>query len=69
MQNIMDACMLVFDTLRNDNFTESKEIIVLIDEAVGDNQIKEGLRRAIKRLEIVNPAVAKEVKSKTKGFI
>lgn len=67
MQKIMDACLLVFDTLKDDE--GSKDIIVLIDEAEGDDQIKEGLRKAIKRLEVVNPAVSREVADKVKGFI
>ncbi len=65
-QNISDACMLVFDTLRNDK--DSVEIIELIDEAEGDTQIKDGLKKAAARLDIVNPAVAKTVREKAKGF-
>jgi hypothetical protein len=67
MQKIMDACLLVFDTLRDDK--ESEDIIILIGEAEGDDDIKEGLILAIKRLEIVNPSVAKVVRDKTQGFI
>lgn len=63
---ISDACLLVFDTLKDDN--ESSEIIELIDEADGDEAIKKGLKLAVERLDIVNPAVAKTVREKAKGF-
>lgn len=65
--NIQDACLLVFDTLKNDPVSE--EIITLIDEAEGDNDIKKGLKKAVDRLDIVNPAVSKVVKEKAKGFV
>jgi len=64
--NISDACLLVFDTLGEDE--ESAEIIEMIDSADGDSAIKEGLRKAVERLDIVNPAVAKVVREKAKGF-
>lgn len=65
-EGISRACMLVFDTLRDDE--ESQEIIELIDTAEGDDAIKSGLQKAVVRLDVVNPAVAKEVREKAKGF-
>ena len=65
-EGITQACLLVFDTLRDDE--ESQEIIELIDGADGDDAIKDGLRKAVARLDIVNPSVAKEVREKAKGF-
>jgi len=65
-EGISQACMLVFDTLRDDE--ESQEIIDLIDTAEGDDAIKSGLQKAVLRLDVVNPAVAKEVREKAKGF-
>ena len=64
--NVSEAIMLVFDTLRYD--PESAEIIELIDTAEGDGAIKDSLRKAVKRLDVVNPAVSKTVQEKTKGF-
>lgn len=64
--SITDACLLVFDTLRDDE--ESVELLEKIDSADGDEAIKEGLRDAAKRLDIVNPAVARAVREKAKGF-
>ncbi len=65
-QSIQDACLLVFDTLKDD--VESEDIIALIDEADGDEAIKEGLKKAAIRLDSVNPAVAKAVREKARGF-
>jgi len=64
--NVSDAIMLVFDTLKDD--PESVEIIELIDTAEGDEAIKDGLRKAVKRLDVVNLAVSKTVQEKAKGF-
>ena len=66
MDAISDACLLVYDTLKDD--PESVECLTLIDEAVGDHQIKRGLVLAAKRLDVLNPAVAKVVREKAKGF-
>ncbi len=66
LNNITDACLLVYDTLRNDK--ESSELLILIDEGDGDEDIKKGLQEAVLRLDIVNPAVAKTVREKAKGF-
>ena len=49
-EGISQACMLVFDALRDDK--ESQEIIELIDSATGDDAIKDGLRKAVNRLDI-----------------
>lgn len=64
--SITDACLLVFDTLKDDE--ESADLLEKIDTADGDSAIKEGLRDAVKRLDVVNPAVAKTVREKAKGF-
>jgi len=66
MDAINDACLLVFDTLSND--PESEELIQQMDEAENDDDIKEGLRKAVLRLDEINPAVAKEVRAKAQGF-
>jgi hypothetical protein len=66
MQKIMDACLLIYDTLKNDK--ESASIIEMIDGVEGDHEIKKGIQDAVKRLEVVNPAVAREIKVKTRGF-
>ena len=65
-QQISDASLLVFDTLKDDS--ESQDIIAMIDEAEGDKDIKKGLQLAAERLDVVNPAVAKEIRVKAKGF-
>jgi hypothetical protein len=65
-ENITQACLLVYDTLKDDPM--SQELIEQIDSADGDESIVEGLRRAVIRLETVNPAVAREVREKAKGF-
>lgn len=63
---VQDAILLVFDTLKDD--PESKGIIEQLDTAQEDAQLKDGLKKAVERLNVVNPAVAKEVKDKAKGF-
>ena len=65
--DVSDAMMLIYDTLRDDE--ESESLIEKIDEAESDNEIIEGIKEAIDRLRIVNPAVAKEVEKKTKSFM
>jgi hypothetical protein len=65
-ENISQACLLVFDTLRND--AESADIIKQIDTAETDEAIKDGLVKAVKRLDKVNPSVARIVREKTKDF-
>ena len=64
--DITQACLLIFDTLKDDE--EAQDIIELIDSAEGDDAIKEGLQKAVLRLDVINPAVAKEVREKAKGF-
>ena len=66
MEAISHACLLVYDTLKDDE--ESVELIEQIDSAEGDEAIKDGLRKAAERLDVVNPAVAKAVREKAKGF-
>ncbi len=67
VEAISDASLLVYDTLKDDD--ESQEILEMIDEAGGDEELKEGLKRAVIRLDDVNPAVAKAVREKLKGFV
>jgi len=64
--SISDACLLVFDTLKDD--APSQDIISLIDKADDDEAIKDGLRKAALRLDTINPAVAKAVREKARGF-
>lgn len=67
-ENVSSALMLVFDTLREDDDQDSIEIIEMIDTAPGDFAIKEGLKRAVVRLDVVNPEVANKVRELAKGF-
>lgn len=64
--SISQACLLVYDILKDDK--DSEAIIELMDTADGDAAIKEGLQKAVARLDIVNPAVARMVREKAKGF-
>lgn len=65
--NVSEAIMLVFDTLVNDS--ESAGIIEAIDSVGSDDELKDGLRKAICRLDDYNPSVAKIVREKLRGFI
>ena len=60
--NVSEAIMLVFDTLINDS--ESVDILEAIDSAGSDDELKDGLRKAICRLDDYNPSVAKIVREK-----
>lgn len=63
---ISEACLLVYDTLKDD--VESQGLIDEIDSGDDDDALKKGLRKAAERLDIVNPAVARTVREKAKGF-
>ena len=64
--SITKACLLAFDALRND--PESAVIVKFLDEAEGDEELKWALRKAILRLDVVNPAAATQVRELAKGF-
>jgi len=67
-ENITKACLLVFDILRHDDDLASKKTIELIDNAETDDEIRNGLREAVVRLDIIRPDIANEIREKTKGF-
>lgn len=65
--SIGKAMMIVFDELKNDK--QSKAIIKQIDEATTDEKVKDGFRKAVKRLrEMGKNALADDVQEKTKGY-
>ena len=67
MDNIGSAMLMIYDELKNDK--TSKGIIELIDEAENDDQVKAGIRDAVKRLrELGKNALADDIEQKTKGF-
>lgn len=63
---ISDACLLVYDTLKDD--PESTDLIEEMDICDNDDSIKDGLRKAATRLDTLNPAVAKTIREKARGF-
>lgn len=65
--NIGSAMTILFDELKDDE--KSKKLIEKIDEAEGDDDLKEGLREGVKRLrELDKNALADDIEKKTKGF-
>ncbi len=66
LNSITTACLLAFDALRND--PESAAVVQFLDEAEGDEELKEALRNAAFRLDVVNPDAAKRVRDLAKGF-
>jgi hypothetical protein len=64
--SITKACLLAFDALRND--PESAAVVQFLDEAESDDELKEALRNAAFRLDVVNPAAATQVRELAKGF-
>lgn len=65
--DIGDAILLIFDTLRNDE--ESQYLIEEMDCADDDASLKSCIHRAVNRLDTVNPSVAKVIRDKTKGYM
>lgn len=66
-ENIGSAMMMIYDELKNDK--QSKNLIKQIDEAGDDDAIKNGIKKAVKRLrELGKNALADDVEKKTKGF-
>jgi hypothetical protein len=65
---IGSAMTMLFDELKDDE--QSQSIIQKIDEAEGDDDLKEGMKAGIARLrELGKNALADDLASKTKGFI
>jgi hypothetical protein len=65
--SIGKAMMIIYDELKNDK--QSKSIIKQIDGAKNDEQVKDGFRKAVKRLrELGKNALADDVQDKTKGY-
>lgn len=68
MDAIGSAMLIVYDELKNDK--KSKALIKQIDEAQNDSDIKEGFKKAVKRLrELDKNHLANDLESKLKGFI
>lgn len=66
-ENISSAMMMVYDELKNDK--PSKALIKKIDTAKSDNQLRDGIRVAIKRLrELDKNALADDIEKKIKGW-
>lgn len=66
---ISDAILLIFDTLKEDKSEEAQTLIKKIDTVEEDRILKQALRDAITYLEPIKPTVAKIVKEKTRGFV
>ena len=67
MDKISNACLMIYDELKDD--AESQEIIAKIDEADGDEAIKEGIRLAVDRIENLGKiTLAQDIREKTVGF-
>lgn len=65
--NIGKATLMIYDELKNDK--KSKSIIKEMDEAEGDEDIKSGIKKAVKRLrELGKNTLADDIESKTKGY-
>lgn len=66
-ESIGKAMLIVFDELKDDK--QSKSIIKQIDTAKNDEQVKDGFRKAVKRLrELGKNALADDLQEKTKGY-
>lgn len=65
---IGDACLLVYDTLKDDKDEISKRALKMIDEGDSEEIVKKGLQLAVIRLDVLNPSVAKSVREKAIGF-
>lgn len=67
LDNIGKATLMIYDELKYDK--KSKSIIKEMDEAEGDEDIKSGIKKAVKRLrELGKTTLADDIESKTKGY-
>jgi hypothetical protein len=67
MEGISSACLIIYDELKDDK--SAREIIAKIDEAEGDDDIKEGIRLAVTKIEQNGKiTLANEIRKKTAGF-
>lgn len=65
--NIGQATLMIYDELKNDK--QSKSLIKAMDQAESDEEVKNGIRKAVNRLrELGKNAIADDIQAKTKGY-